>query len=97
MGVAEMERAAVIAQFMGQAPMYVLFLFPLVFSVLAACQFLWGDSGLGIKIAISVLVLTSIALQFIPPLPELVHFLIPLGLQLIVCGWWYFANLMDSW
>jgi hypothetical protein len=76
--------------------MYVIFLFPLVFSVLAVFQFLWGDSSLGTKIAVAVLVLTSIALQFVPPLPELVHFLVPLGLQLIVCGWWYFANLMES-
>lgn len=77
--------------------MYVIFLFPLVFSVFAAIQFLTGDHGLGTKVAIAVLLLTSIALQFVPPLPELVHFLIPLGLQLFICGWWYFANLMDSW
>lgn len=76
--------------------MYVIFLFPLVFSVFATYQFLSGDSGRGAKIAISVLLLASLALQFVPPLPELVHFLVPLGMQLVICGWWYFANLTDS-
>lgn len=72
--------------------MYVIFLFPLAFSIIAALQFAMGDCGLFTKITVPLLVVVSIILQFMHPLPELVHFLVPLGIQLIVCGWWYFAT-----
>ncbi len=77
--------------------MYVIFLFPFVFSLFAAYQFLAGDFRLSTKIIIGLMAAGSIAMQFLPPLPDQVHFLIPLGLQLVICGWWYFASLIDAY
>ena len=73
----------------------VIFLFPLVLSFVALFFFLSGESGPVVKGVIAVLVLTAASLQFVPSFQQSVHFLVPLFMQLIVCGWYYVASQFD--
>jgi hypothetical protein len=70
----------------------LIFLFPMALSVAAALMILFGDYGPLTKVIVVALVAVALSLQFIPPLAQSVHFLVPLFIQLIVCGWWYFAS-----
>lgn len=72
--------------------MTVIFIWPLAFSVIAAMHLTSPEYGLGIKLTVWSLVLVSLALQFVEPLPQLVHFGVPLALQLIVAGIWFFRE-----
>ena len=73
----------------------MIFLFPLALSLAAALMFLIGDFALPTKGFYVGLTALAAALQFVPALRAEVHFLVPLGLQLFVCGAWYFCNAMD--
>lgn len=75
--------------------MTVVFLLPLVLSFLALAYFISSDSGPVTKGVVGVLVVAAACLQFIPTLQESVHFLVPLFMQLIVGGWYYFAMHLD--
>jgi hypothetical protein len=72
--------------------MTVVFLFPLAFSLFAAVMFVIGDYSAVAKAVFSILALTAVAMQFTPYLQERVHFLVPLAIQLFVCGSWYVAS-----
>jgi hypothetical protein len=73
----------------------MIFIFPLVLSFGAALMFVLGDYSLFTKAFIVVLVVAAASMQFVQALAEAVHFLIPLFIQLIVCGWWYVANKLE--
>jgi hypothetical protein len=75
--------------------MTIVFLFPLVLSVVALAYFISSESGPIVKGVIGVLVIAAACLQFVPSLRETVHFLIPLFMQLIVCGWYYLEMQFD--
>ena len=61
----------------------MIFLFPLIFSIVSTIAYVFvGDSN-KLKIAAVVLVATSVVLQFVPGLR--VHFLFPLSIQLVIC------------
>ncbi len=72
--------------------MPVIFLFPLVLSFVALFFFISGEFGPVVKGVIGVMVLAAACLQFIPAFQESVHFLVPLFMQLFVCGWYYLAS-----
>ena len=78
--------------------MYVVFLFPLLFSIIAAFGVLFGvlfgDHERWTQVIVPVLVLISVCLQFVPYLNENVHFLVPLFMQLILSGWYYLSMQM---
>ena len=57
----------------------------LAFGVIGVMFFLGSDADLKWKVLAATLVIVSVALQF--GLPKHVHFLIPLAIQLVVCGW----------
>lgn len=63
----------------------MIFLFPLVLSVVGVLFFLTTDVDWYWMLLAAGLVALSLALQFLPPLD--VHFLIPLGIQIVVCLW----------
>jgi len=75
--------------------MTVVFLFPLAFSLFAAVMFVIGDHGTFTKAFFSLLTISAIAMQFVPFLQERVHFLVPLAIQLVVCGSWYIASHLE--
>jgi len=75
--------------------MYVVFLLPLVLSIVAAVLFALGDYGLFTKVFFGALAVIAVALQFVPAWREGVHFLVPLFLQLFVCGSWYVASQLE--
>jgi len=70
--------------------MYVIFLFPLCLSCASLAYFLIADMDWKWKIFALVLVIASVTMQF--AFPAQVHFLIPLGMQLFVCGWGWFHS-----
>ena len=72
--------------------MFVIFLFPLIFSIVAAAMAVIGEYGNVTKIVVSLIVIAAACLQFVPALQASVHFLVRLFMQLIICGWWYFAS-----
>ncbi|MBI3864196.1 MAG: hypothetical protein HY290_20115 [Planctomycetia bacterium] len=63
----------------------MIFLFPLIFSVGGVLFFLTTDADWKWKALAALLVVVAIVLQF--PFGESVHFLVPLFIQLAVCGW----------
>ena len=68
--------------------MTVVFLLPLVLSIVAAITFgLSDDVELPTKVTAFLMAGTAAALQFIPVLAEQVHFLMPLAIQLVLGGW----------
>ena len=67
----------------------------LVFSVAAAAMFAVGDYSVPVKALYVGLAAGAAALQFVPALREQVHFLVPLFMQLFVCGSWAVANQME--
>ena len=69
----------------------VIFILPLAMSLVAAVMFALGDYSLATKVVVVALVGIAASLQFVPVLAETVHFIVPLLIQLIVCGWWYVA------
>ena len=75
------------------ARLAMLFLFPLVLSVFAALMIAVGDYPLWAKAVALLMTLAAAAMQFVAELRA--PFLIPLFLQLIVCGWWYVGEQMD--
>jgi hypothetical protein len=75
--------------------MTVIFIFPLVMSILAALVVAGGDHGWVTKLTVCLMVVTSLVLQFLVPLPDVPRLLVPLFLQLIICGWWYYASQYD--
>jgi hypothetical protein len=85
-------RSAQFAECCGRATVSVIFLLPLVLSFVAAVWFATDDFSLVTKGIVVLFVTAAAALQFVPVFQESVHFLVPLLLQLLVCGWWYFAN-----
>ena len=70
----------------------MIFIFPMALSLVAAGMILFGDYVPITKIIVVTVAGAAMAMQFIRPLAESIHFLVPLFLQLIVCGWWYFAS-----
>ena len=76
--------------------MYVVFFAPLLLSVVAAAMVLVGEFGPVTKGVVLLLTAAAALIQFVPSLRESVHFLVPLFMQLFVCGWWYFASLMEG-
>lgn len=70
----------------------VIFLFPLAFSVVGTLVYLVGESGGVSKSIALVLLLTSLYLQF----GSNVHFLAPLGIQLILFAWIAIYFQMDN-
>ena len=73
----------------------MIFLLPLVLSFIALFFFLSGEYGPVVKGIVAVMVLSAASLQFIPTFQQSVHFLVPLFVQLIVCGWYYIASQFD--
>ena len=73
----------------------MLFLFPLALSLAAAALFATGDYSLFTRILFPLLAIGALALQFAPGLRENVHFLVPLFMQLFVCGCWSVAMKME--
>ena len=73
----------------------MIFIVPLALSLGAALMFVLGDYGLFTKAFVVVLVAAAASMQFVPALAETVHFLIPLFIQLIVCGWWLVASRLE--
>jgi len=63
----------------------MIFLFPLIFSVVGVLFFLNSDVDGKWKIVAATMVLVSLGLQF--GLAEHVHFLVPLAIQLFLCVW----------
>ena len=61
----------------------VIFLFPLIFSIMSAIAYLFVGESTNLKVAATVVVALSVVLQFAPGLD--IHFLIPLFMQLLVC------------
>ncbi|MFQ5730521.1 MAG: hypothetical protein ACE5KM_01070 [Planctomycetaceae bacterium] len=67
----------------------MIFLFPLVLSFAALAFFIVsGDFGLRQQLIAAVLVVGAAAMQFVPPLRERIHFIVPLLLQIGVCLWY---------
>lgn len=75
--------------------MYVVFLLPLILSITATTMFVIGEYGPATKGFFVLLTGTALTLQVVPSLQLHVHFLVPLLMQLFVCGCWYFASLME--
>ena len=75
--------------------MSVIFFFPVVMSIAGAAMFVIGDYGVATKMIVCLLAVTAVCLQFVPVLSDSVHFLVPLFMQLTVCGWWYVASQFD--
>jgi hypothetical protein len=73
----------------------MIFIVPLALSLGAAFMFVLGDYGLFTKAFVVMLVVAAASMQFLPALADTVHFLIPLFIQLIVCGWWYIASQLE--
>ena len=73
----------------------MIFLFPLVLSVLAALLFLIGDASWVAKGIGASLAAGAFLLQFGAGLREHVHFTIPLMMQFAVCATWYFSMHLD--
>lgn len=73
----------------------LIFTVPMALSLVAAAMFLFGEHGLLTKIIVVLLTVTALALQFVPALSESVHFMVPLFMQLVVCGWWYIAEFVE--
>jgi hypothetical protein len=71
--------------------MYVIFLLPLVMSLCAAVFALVWDFSRPTKCGIVALVAFAAALQFVPALQQSIHFLVPLFLQMLACGWCFYA------
>ena len=66
----------------------MIFLFPLVLSIVAAVAFAISDDVEFSTKAIAILMAAiAAALQFVPVLAEQVHFLVPLAIQLVLGGW----------
>jgi hypothetical protein len=63
----------------------MIFLFPLAFSIIGVLFFLAGDVEIKWKVLAVTLVVVSVVLQF--GFAGSVHFLIPLAIQIVVCGW----------
>jgi hypothetical protein len=73
----------------------MIFTVPLALSLVAAAMILFGEHGFLTKIIVVLLAGAALALQFVPALSESVHFMVPLFLQLVVCGWWYIAEFVE--
>ena len=73
----------------------MIFLLPFVLSFVALFFFLSGEYGSVVKGVVSVFVLAAASLQFVPTFQQSVHFLVPLFMQLFVCGWYYIASQFD--
>jgi hypothetical protein len=73
----------------------MLFVFPLVFSFIAAVMFSSGDYSPLTKILFPALAAIAASMQFAPGLSEHVHFLVPLFIQLFICAAWYIASQME--
>jgi hypothetical protein len=67
----------------------MIFLLPLALSIVASLMIAIGDYGLGTKATVIVLTVAAAAMQFAPAIAARVHFLIPLFIQLLICGCWY--------
>jgi hypothetical protein len=63
----------------------MIFLFPLALSVVGVLFFLVADVEWKWKFLAGTLLATSLVLQFVPDLN--VHFLVPLGIQIVLCLW----------
>lgn len=70
----------------------VVFVFPLVFSVIAAMLLTAPEYPWWLKTSAWGLTLLSAAMQFWQPWAAYIHFLIPLALQLTVMGMWHFRE-----
>ena len=67
----------------------MIFLLPLTLSIVAALMIGVGDFGLGTKGIVILAVIAAAVMQFVPVLVVNVHFLVPLFIQLLICGVWY--------
>jgi hypothetical protein len=63
----------------------MIFLFPLIFSVVSVMFFLSSDAEGKWKVLAATMVIASVGLQF--GLAEHVHFFVPLAIQIVVCCW----------
>jgi len=75
---------------------YIIFLLPLIMSVVATVMVLGDDHSWLVKGLLVLFVGSSVAMQFVPALVTHVHFLVPLGMQIVVCLGWYFARLLED-
>lgn len=63
----------------------MIFLFPLILSVVGVMFFLSSDVDTKWKLLAAAMVIASVGLQF--GFAEYVHFLIPLAIQIVICIW----------
>ena len=63
----------------------MIFLFPLIFSVVGVMFFLSSDVDMKWKVLAAAMVIASVGLQF--GFAEYVHFLVPLAIQIVICIW----------
>lgn len=76
--------------------MSVIFFLPLVLSLVGMVFMVIGDYHPIVKGTVTVLVAASLVMQFTPGLRESIHFLIPLGLQILVSIWWLIAQQLEG-
>ena len=67
--------------------MSVLFYLPFVFSVAGGFLFLTSEVDWKWKALAIGMIVSSVAIQFVPMFAETVHFLVPLGMQLVLRRW----------
>ncbi len=63
----------------------MIFLFPLIFSVVGVLFFLSSEADAKWKLLAAAMLMTSVGLQF--GLAAYVHFLVPLAIQIVICIW----------
>ncbi len=73
----------------------ILLIVLLVMSFAAAAMFVLGDYGIVTKVIVCLMAIAAVCLRFVPVLSDSVHFLVPLFMQLILCGWWYIASQLE--
>ena len=64
----------------------IIFIGLAVASVAAALMFVLGDYGFGTKCFFVLATVAALIMQFVPPVSANVHFLVPMGLQILVVG-----------
>lgn len=73
--------------------MTVIFLIPLVLSAIATVWIVFDDDfDVIAKCIVFVVAALAVCFQFVPMLQASVHFAVPVFMQLILGGWWYFAT-----
>jgi hypothetical protein len=76
--------------------MYVIFYAPLALSIVGLLFIAFGEYNPIVKILFALLVVASIVLQFTPALQSTIHFLVPLGMQIVAAIWWQIAMKLEE-